>query len=298
MIDSIQICLHQILRVLITSTEWTTYTVVAISASVFALGLFKAASFLTRSILSTLRLKKHLLENSRELPVAQKYSVRLYNCEPDLGSFTTGFFHPLIFMSENIRGELSDEELEIVIRHEVMHASRRDPLVLMLFDALSELLWFLPAVRKSVEAKKLRAELECDNYANLHGHDKLAIAKTILKFANLESNLNAEFSPAVSSIRDFIDIRVRALTGENPSRYLKISMRTIFASTAIFIIMFCSLSGLAYSEIDPAGYVTQAEETSLACETGHPDHDLIAAMGLVCPHCGGETQTSPQSSCY
>ena len=57
-----------------------------------------------------------------------------------------GIWRPTVLLPEGAASRLSDEELEAVILHELLHVKRRDNLAAVLQKALFALLWFYPPV--------------------------------------------------------------------------------------------------------------------------------------------------------
>ena len=57
-----------------------------------------------------------------------------------------GIWRPKVLLPEGAASRLSDEELEAVILHELIHLRRRDNLVVVLQKAIFSLLWFFPLV--------------------------------------------------------------------------------------------------------------------------------------------------------
>ena len=57
-----------------------------------------------------------------------------------------GVWRPTVLLPEGVANRLSDEELEAVILHELLHVKRRDNLAVLLQKAIFSLLWFYPPV--------------------------------------------------------------------------------------------------------------------------------------------------------
>ena len=75
---------------------------------------------------------------------------------------TVGYLRPRIVLSSRLVELLDDSELEAVIRHEFVHASRLDPLRVLLSDFFRAGLPFVPALSYLLEEFRLRKEIEAD----------------------------------------------------------------------------------------------------------------------------------------
>jgi len=77
-------------------------------------------------------------------------------------AFCIGLLRPSIVVSDRLLELLSDRELLSVIAHERHHARRRDPLRRALAQAMSDALWFIPALRRTAATQMTISELAAD----------------------------------------------------------------------------------------------------------------------------------------
>ena len=77
-------------------------------------------------------------------------------------AFCLGLLRPCIVVSDRLLELLADRELLSVIAHERHHARRRDPLRRALAQAMSDALWFIPALRRTAATQMTISELAAD----------------------------------------------------------------------------------------------------------------------------------------
>ncbi len=82
-------------------------------------------------------------------------------------AFCFGFFHPRICLSTGLLDLLSTSQLRATLCHEDFHCRHFDPLRILLIEAISTTLFFLPAVREWRSLVKIKLELDADEYAAL-----------------------------------------------------------------------------------------------------------------------------------
>lgn len=97
-------------------------------------------------------------------------------------AFCAGLLRPRTYVSTGALELLSPEQLRAVLAHEAHHARRRDPLRLLVIGALSDGLFFVPAVRQLGERYSRLAELAADEAAEAATAGKRALGGALLAF--------------------------------------------------------------------------------------------------------------------
>jgi Zn-dependent protease with chaperone function len=92
----------------------------------------------------------------------------------------TGILKPTILLSRGLLGQLSPEQVSVVLQHERAHAARHD-LLRRLVAQLGTLLLVSWARTALLRALELSAERCCDELAAAHTGDRVRVAETILK---------------------------------------------------------------------------------------------------------------------
>ena len=294
------ICLHQLLGAVYTVYERANVFILAASSILVSIGFFRASFYLIQTLTSTNRLIKNLaaVVKTRDIAIAVADGLRKtvrVNVIPDpfkRAAFTMGWLNPSVYMTSSLFDNADPDTLDIILRHELTHVGRLDPLRTMLLNTLSELLWFVPFIKPQVENWKLAAELACDKSAIDAGHDRLEVARVLLEVAETPISPHAHGSPAVSSLRDSLELRIKFLLGYNPMKGYGIKPGLVIASVMIISAMLFSSGTAVASKLDPAGTTIFIENTVSACDTNDHSSDILASMGIKCPHCGHLAETS------
>jgi hypothetical protein len=128
-------------------------------------------------------------------------------------AFCAGFLRPRIYLS-TAAVALPGEQLHAIVAHERHHLSRRDPLRLLVARALSEALFFLPALRRLTARYEAVAELAADEAA-VREHDRTTLAAALLSFGEARD-------PAV--VVGIAPERVDNLLGQGPRWEVPVSL--------------------------------------------------------------------------
>ena len=145
-------------------------------------------------------------------------------------ALTAGIFRPIIFLPEE-SVSWSPQRLAMVLRHELAHVQRRDPVSQLLAECVVALYWFNPSVWLGARAMRGYAELAADEAVLLAGirptdyaQDLLLIARQmgmgarwtlgpellLMKNKRIETRLKSILSPA-ARLRGLTTIQSLAL---------------------------------------------------------------------------------------
>ncbi len=72
---------------------------------------------------------------------------------------------PVVILNEEIILPLSDQELKIVLSHELMHVKRKHHWISGVYDVVSAICWFNPLVWIARQAFSHMCEMDCDKHA-------------------------------------------------------------------------------------------------------------------------------------
>lgn len=299
------ICFHQILGLLYSISDKSSKVIVLVFTILFIVGLIRAFTYWVSTLKSTAILRKNLDGISVRTSASDMSTITdpeiFVNVVPDdktVTAFTLGFLKPEIYLTSGLIQKFDPDELAIVIHHESGHCARRDPLRSTIIGALSELLWFIPIIRRQADRLKIAAELACDSVAVKSGYDREDVASLLVQVAEGPNMLNPTPAPAFSSIIDQLEIRIRSLLGENILAITRIPLKIILASSLIVFSILLSSSAAITTHIDPGGLATSIQTTSEACTDGHPENDILQQFGISCPHCGPDSPNeSPDPTC-
>lgn len=161
--------------------------------------------------------------------------VRLY-VAPDLRApVSFGFVRPSICVPPRALVELSAEEQESMLGHELAHLLRRDPLWLSLAWLVERVFFFQPLHRIARAELHDVAELACDDWAASRTGDRLALASCLARIA--EWIIGAPRSLPATSMAEHhgrcrLTQRIERLLDEAPSRSRDDELRRWLAPAA------------------------------------------------------------------
>lgn len=149
-------------------------------------------------------------------------------------AFCFGFLRPRICLSTGFVALLSKSQLRAAISHEDYHRQNFDPLRILLLEALSKALFFLPIVQEYVKLYTIHLELAADRYA-VERAGKAALAGALHRLLNQASSPKASYGIIAGISAN--SARIAALLGDR-SPYHGISLRSLLISSLI-IWLFC-----------------------------------------------------------
>ena len=147
-------------------------------------------------------------------------------------AFCAGLCRPGIYISTGAIDTLDEDELDAVLAHEAHHAARRDPLRLLVAQALADGLFFLPVMRHLRRRYASLAELAADEAAVAAIGRPGPLASAMLAFGDLDGALVVGVSAE----------RVDHLMGARPRWELPASL---LAGAALTVAGLAGLIGLA-----------------------------------------------------
>lgn len=162
----------------------------------------------------------------------------------EVSAFCVGFFRPRIFVSSAM-ADLPAGQQEAILRHEVAHCRRRDPLRRVLLASAADVLFFLPLVRWVSGRHIERAELAADRAA-IAAVGRREVADALMATASSGPLPMAAFGrPAMTfgneGAGDPTEARVAQLLGDDiPVR--RANPATVFLSIALFMLAVSLLS--------------------------------------------------------
>ncbi len=210
--------------------------------SLLAVGLLAA---IWKVIRTRHEVNKLLVHAKKGLPASVKRMVSDLNIVeeilvvdmPQPFACVFGFFRPRICLSRGAIEQLAPEELKATVLHEIRHCREFDPLRLLLINAISISLFFLPVVREWGRNYEIDTELSADRFAIQHA-GKPALAGAIHHFATFSPSSRERASTAIFSGFTGNAVRVAELLGgEGPRR--QISTRSLVVS-GLSVILICT----------------------------------------------------------
>lgn len=165
--------------------------------------------------------------------------------------FTVGFKRPVIAFSPVLLKELTADEFEAVLAHEVAHIARRDHLYHWPILLMRDVLFFGPLTHDIYRRLSFERERACDDFSS-KVCGPLALAKSLVRVAEIKAA-----SPAVSLVKSFapqsflskreshFSRRVTELI--EPKPYVPLSWpRRIFLWFGAFLFLYAEIHVVAF----------------------------------------------------
>lgn len=188
-------------------------------------------------------------------------------------AFCVGLLRPRIFVSSGTVAILDERELAAVLAHEVHHASRRDPLRVLVARVLADALFFLPIMRHAADRYTAMAEMAADEAAVLCCGDRGALASAMLTFD--------ERAPAGTV--GIAAERVDHLLGQPPRWQLSLSL----LAAAVVTIAAVAMLGAATAAAAPDGGLSVAVLAAQLCAFAMTAGPILAGAALILTVRGG-----------
>ncbi|MCF3108531.1 M56 family metallopeptidase [Niabella sp. CC-SYL272] len=126
-------------------------------------------------------LKIFMLDAAGYLNIKRK--VRLYTSSIISSPLTIGFLKPVILLPLALINQLTPQQLEAIILHELAHIRRNDYLINLVTQIVLTLLYFNPFARMLVKAQELDREKSADQWVLRFEYGRYMYASTLLQLA-------------------------------------------------------------------------------------------------------------------
>lgn len=151
--------------------------------------------------------------------------------------FTYGFFRPVILLPVALVNQLSMDEVETLIVHELTHISNNDYLLNFLLLVADTLFFFNPFMRYIISNIKLEREKNCDWQVLQFNYSPVLYAETLLKTATVNLNKNNWQITAVSRKNELLN-RIKFFTKDQNLVKMKQKFNPISYAVLIFAAFF------------------------------------------------------------
>jgi beta-lactamase regulating signal transducer with metallopeptidase domain len=182
----------------------------------------------------------------------------------DVGPMIIGVFPPRIVLPANFQGRYTTVEQELVLAHEHMHLTRRDPFTNFLMTSARALLWFHPLIHIAARCFRIDQELACDAMVVAAKPEALRrYARAILKTQLSDSDLPAEcrWQSQGASLKRRLLMLKRGSPG---------FVQRLCGSTVIGVLLVAS-GGLAWSVQLPVGAAGESLVAAVAVQAAGQD---------------------------
>lgn len=188
--------------------------------------------------------------------IAQRMGIRrkvtIWLSEQVCSPLTYGFLKPVILLPVTLLNQLSEEQAESIILHELVHIRQHDYFINCLLLLAETVFFFNPIICRAVKQLRQQRELACDLAVLEFNYHPLTYADALLKLARVQQ-ISLAFEMAAIQKKEFLLERIKMFTGEIPG--LRKKNVTIFFM--IIPLFFALIQGLILS---PGILQTNAKE--------------------------------------
>ena len=188
--------------------------------------------------------KLHQMKNVSRIPGKLQWVMNKHNLKDNsilienggtLTAYTIGLFKPRIVISNSLINNLTKQQLEAVVLHELYHFKNRHVLWLLLSRLISALFFFIPLIDYLSQQLKTEFELAADSFVVEKQKTKRHLCDSLALNLQYAGGVIPHFATSP------IETRVESLVGNNFS-FNRISIRQLVVSVFSLIIML----GLAF----------------------------------------------------
>lgn len=190
--------------------------------------------------------------------------------ERSLVSYTIGFLHPHVVISDGLLETLDVDEVQAVLSHEEAHLSGRDNLLILVTQTLAHAFVLVPGVRFSYARLRRALELAADSHARRTTGDPLVVASSLQKFAwRLGVSGSGSLGTAAFADEGHVVERIHGLLGEESTW----AWRRWFTGAALALTLVFGIfagSALAFTDV---GFGPSAD-----CGAGHQSSPAVSSV--------------------
>ncbi|WP_316841841.1 M56 family metallopeptidase [Pedobacter gandavensis] len=154
-----------------------------------------------------------------------------------------GYFKPLILVPIGLLNNLSKEEVEAIICHELAHVKRRDYLVNILQSFMELLFFFNPAVLWISGLIREERESCCDDLAVLNTNNKVGYINALVSCEEFQMN-KPQYAMAIADHPNQLLKRVKRMVSNDHPTLSKIEQRIMAVALLTIVMLSMSFSSV------------------------------------------------------
>jgi len=164
-----------------------------------------------------------------------KKRVFVYLSELVTSPVTVGYLKPIVLLPVAALSNLTTQQVEAILLHELSHIRRFDYLVNFLISIISTFLYFNPFVKQFIRHIEEERENCCDQLVLQFGYDKLGYASALLA---LEKISMARYALALGAAgKSYLLTRIEKIVGiEKKNGFRKSQWGAVFAALLCIVI--------------------------------------------------------------
>ena len=212
---------------------------------------------------------KRLAQLQRSLGIVGNVALRA--CEEIASPIVVGILRPMILLPPSVLTGLTDDQLEMILLHELSHVKRFDNFVNLMQRVVEALFFYHPAIWWASRWIRLEREHCCDAIVLAHDHTPQSYAETLASLAIPE--LSPKFAVAAmanhqltSRICHILNVEEKTMTN---------SRRTFGLAIVLVLVVLAAGYRAAFAIPSPLSQ-EQADESNADIEAAYED-DLLDA---------------------
>ena len=204
----------------------------------FCLRVFWINQWLQNIIQSSKNCER-VIQNTQLLEALKTKDVRIYVSQSVTVPMAT--YIRTIVMPQYLISQLSDEEFESIIAHELEHIKTGDPMIRLFIDGLSALFWWVPSswYRKKIERDQ---EMACDRAIINYGYDSSFLASALIKVSKQKCAMNESYVCSLSGNENGVKSRLQVILGINAPPKESIVLASLIVGIEGVILLMCIIS--------------------------------------------------------
>ena len=147
-----------------------------------------------------------------------KQEVKVYVSELVKSPLTVGFLKPIILIPLANINQLTTEQMEAVLLHELAHIKRFDYLLNLLLTCIETVLFFNPFTLLLSKAIKKERENSCDDWVLQFQYNPTTYAEALLRIAYLQQSTPAMAMAALGDKNDLLS-RIKRMVGQKEKKF-------------------------------------------------------------------------------
>lgn len=218
--------------------------------------------------------------------------VMVYASELVKSPLTIGYVKPVILVPVAALNNLSTQQVEAILLHELSHIRRFDYLVNFMISIINTILYFNPFVRQFMKTIEEERENCCDELVLQYGYDNIGYAAALLTLEKLSARHQVLTLAATG--KNYLLTRIEKIVGLEKKKGFKLNhfagllaaFLCIFAFNSVLIIreqqqtthtLAYDNLGNAFNFFDSRSAAKQERATAIASATEEQPADLAVA---------------------
>ncbi|HJW18005.1 MAG TPA: M56 family metallopeptidase [Flavisolibacter sp.] len=220
---------------------------------------------------------------------------------------TIGYLKPIILLPVASLNNLSIQQVEAVLLHELSHIKRYDYLVNLVISIIHTVLYFNPFVKQFMKTIEAERETCCDELVLQFGYDKVSYASALLTLERVASSSSHILAIGATGKNSLLN-RIEKIVGMEKKKRFQFSQLAgvlaalfcIIALNSVLIIKEKKRQGnyaFAYNTMaNPFALFSAADENASASESITPTPIVVSRATVFIASAKDDKRVSPKES--